>query len=233
MSQSEILYQLQQYDSELDNSSSRIKEIDTLLNDREELNRAISIKDDISVSLTEKQRLLKQAENDVDDQAFKVDQNQKKLYSGVVTNPKELEDLQQESEALHKFLSVLEERQLEAMFAADQVQKEYDQAVSQVEKITENLKLRDDDLLAEKSKLEKILKITGEARQKFIESSDIPEMSSYQALRNSLNGIAVALMVANNCSSCGSSIPSAIAQEVRSPGKTVNCPTCKRILHPG
>jgi len=233
MSRSEILYQLQQFDSELDRSSSRINEIEILIRDREELDKAVSVRDSISISLAEKQKFLKQAENDVEDQSFKIDQNQKKLYSGAVTNPKELEDLQQESESLHKYLSVLEERQLEAMLAADKVQNEFNQSNSFVVDITDQLELRDSDFLKEKTKLEKILKTTGESRQVFLESYDIPELSIYQALRKSLNGIAVALMVSSSCSSCGSNIPSAIAQEVRSPGKTANCPTCKRILHPG
>ena len=233
MSRSEILYQLQQFDSELDKSAKRIKEISKLLEDREELYNATITLENIVAVLVEKQKFLKQAESNVDDQSFKIDQNQKKLYSGLVTNPKELEDLQRESEALQNYLTVLEERLLESMVETEQSQQEYDQASVRVEEISKILAARDDELNTEKADLNDLIQKTNLARQSFLDNRNIPDLLTYQSLREKLNGIAVALMLSDSCSSCGSNIPSAIAQEVRSPGKMTSCPTCKRILHPG
>jgi len=233
MSRSEILYQLQQFDSELDKSSKRIHEIEEILGDREQLKKAITTREEISDILADKNLVLKQAENNVEDQSFKIAQNQKKLYSGVVTNPKDLEDLQLEAETLQRYLGVLEERQLEAMLDAESCQKEYDQAAANVEEISDSLSARDNELNAEKSNLITTIEKNEQAKKVFLAGDDIPDLQTYQSLRKSLNGIAVALMISDSCRSCGSNIPSAIAQEVRSPGKMTSCPTCRRILHPG
>jgi predicted nucleic acid-binding Zn-ribbon protein len=233
MSRSETLYQLQQFDSELDKSSKRIKEINKLLEDREKLISAIAIQENLGAILAKKQAELKIAENDVADQSFKLDQSQKKLYSGVVTNPKELEDLQLESEALLKFLAVLEERQLESMVDTEQSQEEYNQASARAEEISFSLDARDDQLNNEKSDLNALIQNSELSKISYLDSHDIPDLQTYQSLRKALNGIAVALMLSNSCSSCGSNIPSAISQEVRSRRNIINCPTCNRILHPG
>ena len=88
-------------------------------------------------------------------------------------------------------------------------------------------------LTAEKKDLS--LSITESAAQKdsFLSSNDIPDLQTYLSLRKSSGGIAVTLMISSSCSSCGANIPSAIAQEARSPVKLAFCPTCRRILHPG
>jgi predicted nucleic acid-binding Zn-ribbon protein len=233
MNRSKILYQIQQYDSELDNSHRRIKEIDIILNDHAEIIKAISVQDELKDKFDEKQKLLKQAEHQVEDQTLKIDQNQKKLYSGTITNPKELEDLQMESDSLGKYLTVLEERQLEAMIEHDQAKANLDQASAIVEELSNQKQLSDSKLKTEKEELEIRVKELQEEKESTLKSTDIPDLVTYEKLRKNLNGIAVTLMISNSCSSCGSNIPSAIAQEARSPKTLVNCPTCKRILHSG
>jgi len=139
MGRSKTLYQLQQFDSELDKSSKRILEIEQLINDRRELNDTIKIMADADIILTDKQKFLKHAETLVADQNLKIEQNQKNLYSGAITNHKELEDLQLELKSLQKYLAVLEDRQLEAMVETDQSLSVYDKAASHVEVLYQRL----------------------------------------------------------------------------------------------
>jgi len=233
MSRSRTLYQLQEYDSVLDKSSIRIHEIAQLIKDRQELNQAVKLQEEAEIILKEKQSLQKQAETLVADHNLKIDQNQKKLYSGVVTNHKELEDLQLESNALLKYQAVLEERQLETMLETDMTQTIFNQAASYAEEVKSSKSISDSILLEEKSNLEMTISKTEMERSNYLEKSDIPDLGVYQSLRKSLRGIAVSQMISDSCSSCGSSIPSAIAQEARSPKNLASCPTCKRILYPG
>ena len=233
MSRSKTLYQLQQFDSDLAKSSKRIREIEQLINDRQELNSAINIQTDAENRLNEKQKLLNHAENLVADQNLKIEQNQKKLYGGAITNHKELEDLQLESKSLQNYLAVLEERQLETMLESDQALSVFDKAASHVEQLSTSKSSSDNILAEESTSLENSILRIQEEKKIYLSKTEIPDLPVYQSLRKSLNGIAVTLMVSSSCSSCGSPIPSAIAQEARSPRKLVNCPTCKRILHPG
>jgi len=233
MSRSKILYHVQQFDTQIDNASRRIREINTMLGDKKLLDDALKIQSDAEAILTAKKKLLKSAEVVVGDHSLKIEQNQKKLYSGSVTNHKELEDLQQESESLKKYLAVLEERQLEAMLEMEEAQKEFQKAADEASSIKSNMESEHSDLITEKADLERSIDEAKTQKESFLTSNKIPDLQTYQSLRESSGGIAVTLMISNSCSSCGANIPSAIAQEGRSPGKLAFCPTCRRILHPG
>jgi len=233
MSRSKTLYQLQQYDSGIDQAIKRIQAIESILSDNNELDFAINKQEEYKLIFAEKQKLLKSAEHIVEIQNQKITQNQNKLYSGAVTNPKDLEDLQLESSSLQKYLSVLEERQLETMLESDQAQEIYNQGSAQVDGISKNKQAESEILSAEKSSLEsKILSLQSD-REAFLANAEISGLPIYENLRKSSGGIAVTLMQNSSCSACGSNIPSAIEQEARSPKKLSFCPACRRILHPG
>lgn len=233
MGRSKTLYQIQQYDTQIDNSSSRIHDINAILIDNDLLVKAQMIQTDTEAVLLEKKKVLLSAETIVGDHSLKIDQNQNKLYSGLVTNPKELEDLQLESESLNKYLSVLEERQLEAMLGMEEAQKEFDATSAEVTSIQTNMDAEHANLISEKEGLEISISDINAQKESYLSSTEIPDFPTYDSLRKTSGGIAVTLMISNSCSSCGANIPSAIAQEARSPTKLAFCPTCKRILHPG
>ena len=233
MSRSKTLFQLQQYDSELDSSFRRIAEIDLLISDTTELDKLHLIQDQRKHEYDEKQNALQSAENQVADQYHKIEQNEKKLYSGAITNPKELEDLQLEYQSLKKYLSVLEERQLEVMLVSDQAMSLYNEITTQLDDLSLKKNSENEKLLIEKHKLEDQITTVEKDRTQYLRINAMPDLSVYTSLRKSLGGIAVTLMKNSRCSSCGANIPSAIEQEARSPGNLSSCPACKRILHPG
>ena len=233
MGRSKTLYQLQQYDTQIDSAAKRISEIDALLGDNKLLTEALKIQSDTEHVLSEKKKVLASAEVVAGDHSLKIDQNQKKLYSGSVTNPKELEDLQLESVSLKKYLSVLEERQLVAILELDEAQNDFNKASSEATAIKEKMESEHGKLISEKNDLEHSITEAKTQKDAFLSSNDIPDLHTYQSLLKSSGGIAVTLMVSSSCSSCGANIPSAIAQEARSPAKLAFCPTCRRILHPG
>jgi predicted nucleic acid-binding Zn-ribbon protein len=233
MGRSKTLYQVQQYDTQIDNATRRIQEINAILADSKSLDKAKNIEIDAEMELARKKKILTSTETVVRDHSLKIDQNQKKLYGGFVTNPKDLEDLQLESVSLNNYLSVLEERQLEAMLDMEEAQKVFNTASSEVTTIKAKMEIEHADLITEREELDRSITDATIQKETFLASNEIPDLSTYQTLRKSLGGISVTLMISDSCSSCGANIPSAIAQEARSPMKLAFCPTCKRILHPG
>jgi len=233
MSRSETLYQLQRYDSGIDQAVKRIQAIDSILSDTTEFDKALNKQEEHKIFLAEKHKILKSTEHTVTIQNQKITQNQNKLYSGAVTNPKDLEDLQLESDSLHKYLSVLEERQIEAMLESDQAQEICDLSSSLVEEISQKKQTERELLSTEKSAIESKISSFQSYRETLLANAEIPDMSIYENLRKSSGGIAVTLMQNSSCSACGSNIPSAVEQEARSPKKLSFCPACKRILHSG
>src|ERR1051325_5827149 len=129
------LYRLQQVDSQMDQAQSRLRAIQQTLENDEILRAAnahLAAKEEI---FRKANALLKQSEADFEKQRLKLEQTEASLYGGHVHNPKELQDLQKDVASLKKHLETLEERELEAMDAAEKAENEWKQAQAGLEAI--------------------------------------------------------------------------------------------------
>lgn len=233
MSRSESLYNLQQLDSIIDNANKRISEIDRLLADDKALVAAERAFQKAQEVADDKTSALRECERQVAAQSAKIEQNQKKLYGGAVTNPKELEDLQLEANSLSKYLRVLEDNQLEAMLEAEEAQSASDQAAGSLETLKTQRTKEHQELQKEQHDLRQKISDAEKDKDAYLAAKTPPDLEIYNKIRKASGGIAVTLMVSSSCLSCGANIPSAIEQQARSPSNLAFCPTCKRILHPG
>jgi predicted nucleic acid-binding Zn-ribbon protein len=100
MTEGADLYRLQGLDSEGDKKRRRLAEVEAALSESEELQqarRAVERAGERVRKWAVKQRDL---ELEVQGLADKISHDEQRLYSGVIRNPKELEDLQAEVAAL-------------------------------------------------------------------------------------------------------------------------------------
>jgi predicted nucleic acid-binding Zn-ribbon protein len=227
------LYRLQQVDTQLDKTRSRLEEIRLILDDDTELLQATDKLNIVQEANANAQKALKRAEQNVQNQQVKIDQNQKLLYGGSIKNPKELEDLQNEAGALRRYLSVLEDRQLESMIFAEDAESHLQQAQTQLEKIKAKIEIRNKDLTEEQTDLHKDVKRL-ESERAAAQAGITPEdMELYNKLRTSRAGLAVAKVENKICTACGTTLAQALAQAARSPNQISRCDTCGRILYVG
>jgi predicted nucleic acid-binding Zn-ribbon protein len=227
------LYRLQQLDSQLDQASLRLGEIEKILADDEDLRKARIHTDATAAALDSARKLLKRDEENVSAQRIKIEQTEATLYGGKVRNPKELQDLQNEAAALKRYLSVLEDRQLDSMISLEQAQANHQAAVELLEKAESKSASRYKELSAEQSIL------TGEVDNLQVErqaaSASILEddLKLYNQLRQQRRGVAVAKVVDKACGACGSTLNAALLHAARSPNQITRCDSCGRILYTG
>ncbi|MEA2008810.1 MAG: hypothetical protein U9O54_06785 [Chloroflexota bacterium] len=231
MSRSKQLYRLQQLDSTITRAQIRIKEIEAILGQDEVLQKAMRSEEAAKGVLEGKQKSLRKAENDVEDQELKLKQIKAKLYGGNVTNHKELEDLQQKSESLQRYLEVLEVRQLEAMMEVDEAEESHEKTARALSEIRADREGQHAELMSEKAALETQIKELSEKRPGQLLNILPEDLQLYEELRKSRAGVAVAAIENQSCTACGTRIPSAIYQVARSPSQIAQCSTCKRILY--
>ena len=233
MSQPFKLFRLQQLDSQLDQGRNRLREIETALNDNAALNKAKQNAAKAEADLSSAQKVLQRAEESVQAQNIKIEQTETTLYGGSVRNPKELQDLQNESAALRRYLDTLEERQLEALIAAEERDEEHNKALENLSKITAETDKLNLQLTSEKENLLKeINRLEGE-RQAAVAGIPQADLNLYERLRLQRRGVAVAKVNVNVCSACGSSLNAALLQAARSPNQLSHCESCGRILYSG
>lgn len=231
MSRSKLLYKLQQIDSRIDRAQKRIQEIHDILNDRRSIIKARKTEEAARQVLSEKQKELRKAEYEVEDQQAQLEATRKKLYSGAVKNPKELEDLQNKAASLEKYLSVLEERQLEEMLAVDHAADQHRQAENNLHDLQSQHEELEKQLSEERQSLEQEIEQFHIERQKLVPGITESDLKLYSQLRKSRAGVAVIHTSEQTCGACGTTIPAALYQVARSPSQLAQCSGCKRILH--
>jgi len=231
MSQVRNLFHLQQIDTQLDQARGRLAEIDAALSDNSAVRKASARLSKADDARTKARLALKRAEQDVQAQQEKIEKNQKALYGGSVRNPKELEDLQMESGALQRYLSVLEDRQLEAMIAFEEAEASHLAAEGKLDQVKKEAAAQNSDLSAEQDTLlVEVAQLEGQ-RSSAVEDVSPDLLATYEKLRKTRFGVAVTVLKDGSCAACGSVLTAAQAQEARSPSKITHCDTCGRILH--
>jgi predicted nucleic acid-binding Zn-ribbon protein len=230
MSRPKSLYDLQQIDSQLDSYAVRLGEIEAELADDHAVQAAIAKAEAAEQDLQEAEKALRLAEQAVQDQDYKIKQSQNRLYSGSVTNPKELEDIQNEVEALKRYREVLEERLLEAMLVVDDAEERYDQAQDQLEHARAQRSQKEAKLKGEKAQIEKHAAQLEEQRKNQIAGISEADLETYKKIRLKRGGVAVAKVDNQGCSACGATLGTAAYQAARSPSQLTFCDTCGRIL---
>jgi hypothetical protein len=233
MSQSPLLYQLQQVDSQTDQAHQRLHAIAQALENDATLRQAATHADEAQKALRNAQKALRQAEEMVKAQQIKIEVTEANLYGGKVRNPKELQDLQSEAAALKRYLETLEERQLEQMMAVEQAEAEQTQAQANFQDTQARVSEQQAGLKGEQTALQQNVERLRIERQAVVTSLAADVVAHYEQLRQQRRGVAVARINNRSCSACGSTINTAVAQAAASASQLSHCPTCGRILYAG
>jgi predicted nucleic acid-binding Zn-ribbon protein len=230
MSYSQMLYRLQTIDSQLDQFHSRIGEINAALSRNIEQQIA---EDNLLKSrnkLETEQQNLTDAERAVNNQRIKIEQTESTLYSGKIQQPKELQDLQNEINALKRYQQVLEDRQIDCMINVENALTALEIATNEYEKIKSAWTLEKSKLHEELTNIEQ--EITRLETEKIAALAPIPTdlVELYNQIRKQRKGVAVVKIEGKSCSACGTMLTPSILQAVQSVS-LIRCPTCSRILY--
>lgn len=227
------LYRLQQIDSQLDWIHTRVLEIEAALQDDAALQQANEAARQSESQHEAACKALRRAEEEVSQQRLKIEQNEASLYGGKIRNPKELKDLENEVAALKRYLSVLEDRQFDAMLLEEERAAGLKQAQLELQQARANFEHRCSDLRREEGKILQDQERLDEERRAAIGSILSDDMALYVQLRKTRRGVAVAMVVDRACSACGSTLSAALLNAVHSPNQLTLCETCGRVLYKG
>lgn len=231
MSRTSTLYDLQLIDNQIDQRQNRLQVIVNILNDTTEIKSAEARQEIEKKALTVAENDLKSAEKKVKEQRIKINRTDSMLYSGKISNPKELKDLQDENEALKRYLEVLEDRQLERMLEVDEAKDRHSSASDFLFKVKDKFDKLFNELIIEKTLIEAEIQ-TLETRRRVTASLISPEdLHLYEILRAQGHGISVSKVQDRACSACGATLSAALYQASRSPNQISRCETCDRILY--
>jgi predicted nucleic acid-binding Zn-ribbon protein len=229
----ELLRQLQQVDLSLDRGRERLDVVRTQLADRADLEDAAA---EVEIRLREQRAI--EAERvdldlEVDDLRGKLQQLNDKLYSGRVKNPKELQDLAHEAEQLKRQISSREDRLLECYEREEAANAALAEAQARSQRAQTEWQGRQESLGGERSDLEAEVAELELERARLRESIDAAALRTYEGLRRTRGGMAVAEIRQRSCQGCRVTLPMNEEHRARTSQDLVLCPNCGRILFAG
>lgn len=223
------MYRLQCLDSERDGKRRRLSEVRTALGENEALEQAHQALESAQAKVRESAVRQRDLELETQGLADKIAHEEKQLYGGVITNPKELGDLQAEIAALRRRQRQLEEELLVAMIELDEAEAICTQARQHLDAMQADWSAQQADLLGEQEALQGELAEIEQARGVLLPSIDAGDLATYQALRRRKGGVAVVRLSGGACGGCGVAIPPGLEWQLRE-GKQVTCSNCERIV---
>jgi uncharacterized protein len=230
MSKAELLLDLQDVDSMIDRLNRRLTEIRAALHETDELKTARSALRAAEESVSQKRAQRKDLE--VADAALetRVKEAERRLYSGVVKNPKELLDLQNDIASSKRQKDTLDDQLFAAMVALEEAEAGLKACSDTLLKVEAEWRASQGDLASELTQLEQELvertATQTEARAKL----SAPDLAQYDQLRRRKGGVAVVEMEGSVCGACGVRVTAHILQQLSQADQLGRCGNCERIL---
>ena len=161
----------------------------------------------------------------------RVDAAETRLYSGVVVNPRELQDLQADVNMLKRQRGQQEDALLEVMVELDTARGNRDASAKELEELKTSWQAEQRSLTEEQQRLQAEVADLDRRRADAVARTPPPEVALYEQVRRN-QPHPVAQMHNNACNACRVGVPMRTAQEVRTSPAPVRCPNCGRILLP-
>jgi len=225
------LYEIQQVDLELGSVSRRLKEIAATMGESAELKRARKIVADAEAQVARCRSEMRNLDIEVTGLSQKIEANEGRLYSGRVTNPKELAGLEEEVASLKRWRAKKEEDLFEAMVNTEESEASLANAQAILNQVSESWRAEQGNLGDEQTDLQARFEELRGKREALVTIIGSEEVTTYERLRQKKGGRAVAGVRDGVCEGCRMNPPSSQVQHARSNNELVFCNNCGRILH--
>ena len=222
------LYELQELDIDIEHTHQTIDLKTAQLGKRDVLDIAQNHLSSEQKNLEELKHQRREAEAELDDALSKISAAEQQLYSGKITNPKELSNLQHEVNTLKSMSDKLETKALEIIESAEDTEKNLAASTADFKKLEAEWQQQQKQLAADMELLNKTLADLTEKRRLLTAQIEPPAVTLYEKVRQQKKQ-AVAKVEQGICRACQISLSVNILQKARS-GQPVQCGSCGRIL---
>lgn len=227
----DLLRQLQETDTRIESTRTTIARLKSEIGDR----HTLDLRETEFKRAQEEVRTLDAQQRDLELQAesrrAKILSDERKLYSGRVTNPKELASLSDEVAQERRQLSALEDRLLDILVRADEMGRQLAAIEATLAQETSAWNMAQQAARARLDEAQSALVSFESRRVEALAQLTPVDGSAYESLRRQKGGIAVAPVQQRTCQVCRVSLTPAQEQRARIGTDLVPCHSCGRILY--
>lgn len=192
--------------------------------------RLADLRERRDVYLREEERLEGEARA-LEDREREVD---RRMYSGEVSSPRELQAMQADVDQLRRHRRMVEDRELEAMEAREALDREVAGVEAERATVQAELDRLGASLADQEAAIDAELAVELEARDKLASDIAADLLALYERCRERARGVGVARLVGSTCQGCHLSIPATEVDRIRRapPDTVAHCDNCGCILVP-
>jgi uncharacterized protein len=225
------LFQLQQLDLEMDRLTAEHQALTTSLQNMYAVNKARAEQKQVQQQLSASLQAQKDAEWTLEDVEQRLKHHEQRLYSGSVTNPKELAALQQEVQHLRAQKGRQEEVVLEKMDEVERVRERAERSARAVAEAEQSWETANATGLARRDQLDAKLQELQEKRATQTGTLDSELVKRYEGMRKTKQGKVVSKIEQNSCQWCRVILTPSEIQRVRVSSEIQTCSNCGRMLY--
>ena len=153
------------------------------------------------------------------------------LYSGRITNPRELQLLQREIEQAKQSREEMEVEMLRIWERMETMKNDIDEAERDLEYAERVYQAQMEEFHQRKAALEAEIEFHLKERAKLTEQIDPNVLARYEQLRQRLGGTAVAVVEQKACSVCHTLLTPYILKRLQNEDALITCESCGRLLY--
>ena len=159
---------------------------------------------------------------------------ERRMYSGEVTSPRELQTLQADVDQLRRHRHGLEDRELEVMERRESIDAEVADLARRAGELEAEAERLGGALGEVEGEIDGEMAVERTARDEIAATVDGALLADYEQCRHRARGMGAARLNGNTCQGCHLSIPSVEAERIRKspPGTVAHCDNCGCILVP-
>lgn len=225
------LFHLQQLDLEMDRLVAEQQALASSLQSTSVLKRLRAEQSIAQQQLANGAQAQKDAEWALEELEQRLKQQEQRLYSGSVTNAKELNALQQEVHHLRAQQARQEETVLEMMDAAEALHEVADRKARAVSEAERAWELSNATGVARRDQVKEKLQELRNKRTDLVTTLDGELVKRYEGMRKTKQGRVVSKVEQNSCQWCRVILTPSELQRVRISTELQTCSNCGRILY--
>lgn len=224
------LHEVQKVDYQIYQREQAIKALDS---GEKQKQQAIELLKRHDATVAEHKRLnaeLRKGELELKSVEEKRDEVHERLYSGRVTNPKELGDMQQEEEQLNEKIGIIEEPLLELMDRIEQITTVETTLAGELSAAKRRWKDTVTHTQAETARLQHEITALRPERERLAANVEKSLLRRYDDIRKNREGIGLAVTANDLCPACHIKLNARVLQSLRAGEELTLCENCGRIL---
>jgi uncharacterized protein len=231
MKRARALYQLQVLDTDIEQKSRRLREVESQLKETDELRTARAAVEQAQKQLKDNRARLHRLELENQSLQTEIVDEERRLYGGRITIPKELRSLEDKVKNLKTRRAKLEDDVLEIMVAVEEGEALLTVSEAVLARVDSDWQTSQSTLIAERDRLRVGLAKQAtdrDAQRAALSSKDI---AVYDDLYRRKGGRSVARVASGSCGACGVSVSARHFQAMADGDELVSCSACERILY--